>query len=92
MKKTITKPVIPLGNNILIKPCNKVVEQNDGIFIPQTAQDASLEYEVVALGSGEFTVKVGDIVLPSKYDDGLEIVINDEMHKLITEADILAII
>jgi chaperonin GroES len=92
MKKIITNTVKPVGNNILIKPVDGNRDEIDGIYVPDNAKETPLEYEVVALGSADFNVKIGDIILPTKYDSGNEVLIEGKMHKLITEEDILAII
>ena len=76
----------PLGDRVLVK-ANEVAEQvKGGILIPDSAKEKPQEATVVALGTGKlddngkkipFDVKVGDIVLTSKYG-GTEVKFDDE--------------
>ncbi len=71
-----------------------------GIVLPDTAQEKPQEAEVVALGTGgkddngdtiEFTVKVGDKVLISKYG-GTDVKLDGVDMLILSESDILGII
>ena len=71
-----------------------------GILIPDSAKEKPQEARVVALGTGkvdedgkkiEFEVKVGDIVLTSKYG-GTEVKVDGKEYKLVSASDILAIV
>ena len=90
----------PLGTRVLVKRIEEEEQKTDGgIFIPDTAKEKPQEAEVIALGTGkndegeivEFSVKVGDRVLISKYG-GTEAKIGGEEHLIISESDILGII
>ena len=91
----------PLGNRVLLKAVEGPQEQmKGGIVIPDSAKEKPLESEVIAIGTGKtddngkkiaFDVKVGDIVLTSKYG-GTEIKHNDVEYKIVSSDDILAVI
>ena len=79
----------------------EVAEQvKGGILIPDSAKEKPQEAKVVALGTGKlddkgnkipFDVKVGDIVLTSKYG-GTEVKYDDQDYKILSSSDILAVI
>ena len=69
-------------------------------MIPDSAKEKPLEAVVVALGTGKlddkgnkipFDVKVGDVVLTSKYG-GTEVKYDDKEYKILSSGDILAVI
>jgi chaperonin GroES len=71
-----------------------------GIIIPDSAKEKPSEAKVVALGTGKsdedgkkvaFEVKVGDVVLVSKYG-GTEIKVDGKEYKILNADDILAIL
>jgi chaperonin GroES len=90
----------PLGTRVLVKR----IEENDqktagGIFLPDSAKEKPQEAKVLALGTGknedgetvEFSVKVGDKVLISKYG-GTEVKVGTDECLILKESDILGII
>ncbi len=92
--------ITPLGTRVLVKR----IEENEqksagGIFIPDAAVEKPQEAEVISLGNGknddgeiiEFSVKVGDKVLISKYG-GTEVKIDGDECLILNESDILGII
>ena len=90
----------PLGQRVLVKRTDSEEKTAGGLYIPDTAKEKPQEAKVVALGTGgkdedgkaiEFTVKVGDIVLISKYG-GTEVKLDGEEHLLVAESDILGIL
>ncbi|MCS7008859.1 MAG: co-chaperone GroES [Chthoniobacterales bacterium] len=90
----------PLGDRVLVKPFEEKEQIKNGIIIPDTAKEKPQEGEVVALGTGklddegkkiEFTVKVGDKVLISKYG-GTEVKIDGTTYLIMREDDILGIL
>ena len=95
------KPKIkPLGDRVLIKPIEESEQVKGGIIIPDSAKEKPQEAEVVALGTGkkddngkviEFSVKVGDRVIVSKYG-GSEIKLDEQEYSLVREDDILGIV
>jgi len=92
--------VKPLGDRVLIQPIEEKEVLKGGIIIPDTAKEKPQEARVIALGTGkvdengnkvEFTVKVGDRVLISKYG-GTEIKVDGESYLILREDDILGVI
>ena len=89
----------PLGDRVLIKPLPAEEVTKSGIVIPDTAREAPAEGEVIALGNGklkdgkshQFSVKIGDKVLYSKYG-GDELKIDGEELKVMREEEILGIL
>lgn len=91
----------PLGNRVLLAPVECPQEQvKGGIVIPDSAKEKPLESKVIAIGTGKvddkgnkipFDVKVGDLVLTSKYG-GTEVKYEDNDYKIVNADDILAII
>jgi len=90
----------PLGYRVLVKPLEEKEISKGGIIIPDSAKEKPQEAQVVALGTGkrdddgklvEFTVKVGDKVLVSKYG-GTEVKVEGESYTIMREDDILGII
>ena len=92
--------VKPLGDRVLVQPLEEKEVIKGGIIIPDSAKEKPQEGKVVALGTGktdekgnkvEFTVKVGDRVLISKYG-GTEIKVDDTSYLIMREDDILGIL
>ena len=92
--------VKPLGDRVLVQPLEEKEVIKGGIIIPDSAKEKPQEGKVVALGTGktdekgnrvEFTVKVGDRVLISKYG-GTEIKVDDSSYLIMREDDILGIL
>ncbi len=91
----------PLGDRVLVEPIEEEGEVKEGgIIIPDSAKEKPMRSKVVALGSGKtdddgkkipFEVKVGDIVLTSKYG-GTEIKYEGQEYKILSASDILAIV
>jgi chaperonin GroES len=90
----------PLGQRVLVKRIEADAVSAGGIVLPDTAKEKPQEAEVLSLGTGgkdedgktiEFTVKVGDKVLISKYG-GTEVKVNGQEVLIINESDILGIV
>ena len=90
----------PLADRIMVKVLEAKEVSRGGIVLPDSAKEKPQEAEVVALGTGKkdedgkripFEVKVGDMVLVSKYG-GTEVKIGDEKFSLLREDDILGVI
>ena len=90
----------PLGDRVLLELCENTEVMKGGILIPDSAKEKPQEYRVVALGTGKnddngnkipFDVKVGDVVLTSRYG-GTEVKVADKEYKVIGQDDILAIV
>ena len=92
--------VKPLGDRVLLEICESKDEMKGGILIPDSAKEKPQEFRVVALGTGKnddkgkkipFDVKVGDIVLTSRYG-GTEVKVDDKEYKIVNQDDILAVV
>ena len=88
----------PLGDRVLVKTVNVQEEVKGGIIIPDSAKEKPTTAEVLALGNGkkdgetyEFSVKVGDTVIISKYG-GTQVKYDDQEYTILREDDILGII
>ena len=90
----------PLGDRVLLELCEVAEQIKGGIVIPDTAKEKPQEFRVVALGTGKnddkgkkipFDVKVGDIVLTSRYG-GTEVKVDGKEYKVVNSDDILAIV
>jgi len=90
----------PLGDRVLVKAIDESEQVKGGIIIPDSAKEKPQEAKVIALGTGrrddngkliDFSVKVGDLVLTSKYG-GTEVNYNDQKYTIIREDDILAVV
>lgn len=90
----------PLGQRVLIQRIEAEQKTAGGLFLPDNAKEKPQEAEVIAVGTGarddqgkliEFTVKVGDRVLISKYG-GTEIKLDGVDYVILSENDILGIL
>ena len=90
----------PLGDRVLLEIKESVEEMKGGILIPDSAKEKPQEYVVIALGTGKmdengkkipFDVKVGDVVLTSRYG-GTEVKVDGKEYKVVNSDDILAIV
>ncbi len=91
----------PLGNKIILEPISQEEKTKSGIIIPDTADREKPEQgKVIAVGPGkilengkrsEIDVKVGDVVLFSKYSP-TEVKIDDKEYLVISDDDIMAIV
>ena len=89
----------PLGDRVVLKPSPEEEVTKGGIVLPDTAKKKPQEGKVIAIGNGKMldsgsrapmTVKVGDIVIFSKYG-GTEITVNGEEVVILEEDQILAV-
>ena len=87
-----TVKIQPLGDRVLVQAIEVAEQVKGGILIPDSAKEKPQEAKVVALGTGKlddkgnkipFDVKVGDIVLTSKYG-GTEVKYDDQDYKILT--------
>ncbi|TAE89618.1 MAG: co-chaperone GroES [Verrucomicrobia bacterium] len=90
----------PLGQRVLVKRIEAEAVSAGGIVLPDSAKEKPQEALVISVGTGgrddngkliEFTVKVNDKVLISKYG-GTEVKINGEEYLILSESDILGIV
>lgn len=91
----------PLGDRVLVEALEEKEVVKGGILIPDSAKEKPQEAKVIALGAGKKDengklvpiddVKVGDIVLTSKYG-GTEVKYDDKDYKILNVSDILAVL
>lgn len=91
----------PLSDHIIIEPLVEEAVTKSGIVLPDTVEkEKPQKGKVIAVGSGRINekgekialeVKVGDIVLFSKYSPS-EVKIDNKEYLVVKEDDILAII
>ena len=92
--------IVPLFDNVLVKPVQAESALPSGIIIPDTAKEKPQAGIVMAVGAGttddkgnpvKMVVKVGDKVMYKKWG-GNEIKVNGAEWMLVEQKDILAII
>ena len=98
---TATKVAIkPLEDRIVVQPLEAEQTTASGLVIPDTAKEKPQEGIVLAVGPGRLRgrrkripldVKVGDVVLYSKYG-GTEVKYSGEEYLVLSARDVLAII
>ena len=89
----------PLEDRIVIKISEAEEKTASGLVIPDTAKEKPQEGTVIAVGPGRFDdgvrvpmdVKVGDVVLYSKYG-GTEVKVGADDLLVLSARDILAIV
>ncbi len=87
----------PLGDRVVVKVMDREEKTQSGIVLPDTAKEKPMQGTVVAVGpkvSDEvgLELKVGDVVIYSKYG-GMEIKYEGEPYLILnSENDILAVI
>ena len=90
----------PLADRLVVKPIEREEKTKGGIYLPDTAKEKPQEGKVLAVGPGRLSedgtritmdVKVGDIVIYSKYG-GPEWRDEDSDEQLVIwrESDVLA--
>lgn len=93
--------VKPLGDRVLVESIEEKEVVKGGILIPSSAKEKPQQAKVIAIGAGKrddngklvpvTEVKVGDVVLTSKYG-GTDIKLDDKEYKILSVSDILAIL
>ncbi len=89
----------PLDDRLVVKANEAEQKTASGLVIPDTAVEKPQEGTVIAVGPGRFDngvrvpmdVKVGDVVLYSKYG-GTEVKYNAEEYLVLSARDVLAVI
>jgi chaperonin GroES len=89
----------PLEDRIVVQPLEAEETTASGLVIPDTAKEKPQEGVVLAVGPGRFEdgnrlpldVKVGDVVLYSKYG-GTEVKYSGEDYLVLSARDVLAIV
>ncbi len=89
----------PLGDKVVVKPAESEEKSVGGIILPDTAKTKPQEGSVIAVGNGRIldngdrhtlTVKVGDVVVYSKYG-GTEFKLDGDTVMILDEDQIYAI-
>ncbi|HZG57384.1 co-chaperone GroES [Paenibacillus sp.] len=88
----------PLGDRVVIEPLKQEERTESGIVLPEKAKEKPMQGYVVAVGKGRvengktipLDVKVGDLVLYSKYA-GTEIKHEQKELLIMRESDILGV-
>ena len=98
---TATKVVLkPLEDRIVVQPLEAEQVTASGLVIPDTAKEKPQEGKVIAVGPGRVDdkgtrvpvdVKVGDVVLYSKYG-GTEVKYSGQEYLVLSARDVLAVI
>ena len=92
--------VKPLEDRIVVEPSEAETTTVSGLVIPDTAKEKPQQGKVLAVGAGRTTdegkvvpmaVKVGDVVLYSKYG-GTEVTIGGKDLLILSSRDVLGII
>ncbi|ADH69423.1 MULTISPECIES: co-chaperone GroES [Nocardiopsis] len=99
---TATKTVLkPLEDRVVVRTLEAEQTTASGLVIPDTAKEKPQEGEVLAVGPGRWDdegenripldVKVGDVVLYSKYG-GTEVKYDGEEYLVLSARDLLAVV
>jgi chaperonin GroES len=97
--RRISRMLKPLGDRVLLRPSEAEEKSTGGIVLPDSARKRPQEGKVLAIGSGQvmkdgtraaLTVKVGDVVIYSKYA-GTEVRVDGEDLVILDEDSILAV-
>jgi len=91
----------PLDDRIVVKPSEAVQTTASGLVIPDTAKEKPQQGTVLAVGPGRWSddegkhfaldIKVGDVVLYSKYG-GTEVTHSGDDLLILTSRDVLAVV
>lgn len=93
--------LLPLFNNVIVKPLQAEEMTKSGIVLPDVAEKESPEKgEIIACGPGKIndkgelvkmSVRVGDKIIFKKYSPD-EVKIDNEKYLVLSESDILAVL
>ena len=91
--------LLPLADRVVLKQSTPEEKTKSGIILTSQSQEKPQQATVIAVGPGEMvdgkkvemTVKVGDVVVYSKYA-GSEVKLEDEEYIIVKQSDILAIV
>lgn len=81
--------ISPVNENIVIKPVKQ--ETKSGFMLTDNNTNDTYIAQVIACDP-DCCVKEGDKILFSKYNKAIEVKINDEIHYVINNKDIMAIV
>jgi chaperonin GroES len=81
----------PLQDRVVVSYSEEAEKTAGGIYVPDTAKEKPQQGKIEAIGSEVKEVKVGDVILFSRYG-GDKITVGDAEQLIIKEEDILAVI
>jgi chaperonin GroES len=96
----VSVSIKPLEDRIVVKTLEAEQTTASGLVIPDTAKEKPQEGEVISVGPGRvddngnripLDIKVGDVVLYSKYG-GTEVKYSGEEYLVLSARDVLAVI
>ncbi len=96
----VKQTIVPLFDNVLIKPLQAEERLPSGILLPDSAKEKPQIGQVMAVGAGttndkgkavKMVVKVGQKVMYKKWG-GNEVKVNGEEWMIVEQKDILAIV
>jgi chaperonin GroES len=96
----VSVSIQPLEDRIVVKTLEAEQTTASGLVIPDTAKEKPQEGEVISVGPGRvddngnripLDIKVGDVVLYSKYG-GTEVKYSGEEYLVLSARDVLAVI
>lgn len=98
--RSITGPLQPLANNVLVKVAEAAEETAGGLILSSGAKEKPTHGLAIAVGEGKFlgsgvmmpmSIQSGDTVLYGKYG-GTDIEYDGDKHTFVTQDDILCIL
>ena len=89
----------PLDDKVVLKALVAEEKTKSGIILTDSAKEKPQQLEVIAVGPGgivdgkevKMQVKVGDLVIASKYA-GTEVKLDGEEYTIVKQSDILAVV
>ena len=90
----------PLGDRIIVKAAEAETQTASGIILADSAKEKPTRGEVLAVGEGKYNdkgertpvdVKVGDIVIYSKYG-ATEVKVDGDEYLILRDTDIYAVV
>lgn len=92
----MTSTLRPLGNRLILAPINEVVDKIGSLWMPEQSQDRQRyrRWRVAAIGDGVRDPRLlpGIEVVVNERHAGEAVVLNDEIHRVVLESSIIAII
>lgn len=99
-KKASGSPIRPLGDRVVVKPVDEMVEKTaGGLYLPESAQEKPQLAEVVAVGPGKrnddgslspIALSPGQRIFHSRYG-GTTVKVGGQEYIIVREDDILAV-
>jgi chaperonin GroES len=87
----MSKKIRPIGDRVMVR-IDAADTKIGSILIPDCAREENPKTgEVVALGVGDFEVKIGDKVLVKQYN-GLPVEVDGQLYRIYLAQDILAVL